>query len=130
MFPIFSGTSVSAVVQEEINVAVKTPVSESLQDVPKKEILVSNIKPLTEPLGELEEIPELQPEVKPKSTLFKFAIAILWVLISSIIIYFSLMSYKKISSRTDFGIDAEENTLNAPKNFKEAINLFLRKTKK
>ncbi len=126
---VFSTVSVEAIVQEEIEVVAKTPISGKVQDVPQGEIPVANVKSAEEPSGDLEEIPELEPEVKPKSVLFKFAIAILWVIISSLIIYFSLMSYKRISSRTNFGIDVEENTLNAPKNFKEAINLFLKKTK-
>lgn len=73
---------------------------------------------------------------KPKShvvnTVFKFLLAMLWVCISSIIIFIILISYKKLILKgkpVTPTYESTEETLDTPKNFKEAIKLFLDKTK-
>lgn len=67
-----------------------------------------------------------------KYAFIKFLLAMLGVLFSSLAIWASLKIYKKLvlkndakQSETDY-----DKTLESPKNFKEAINLFLNKTNK
>ena len=129
VIPLFFGITVFAVDDDEITdieILTKTPVTGIAGEVP-----VSNVQVKEEDV--IKDIDELQEEDRFKKSkpnvLLKFFIAIAWVVISSLIIYFSLVSYKKISKRPEFGIDVEENTLEAPKNFKEAINLFIKKTR-
>lgn len=67
-----------------------------------------------------------------KYAFFKFLIAMLGVLVSSLAIFIGLKFYKKIVLKSDLkqsDIDYDK-TLESPKNFKEAINLFLNKTNK
>ena len=128
VIPLFFGITVFAVDDEitDIEILTKTPVTGVAGEVP-----VSNIQVKEEDV--IKDIDELADEDRFKKSrpnvLLKFFIAIAWVVISSLIIYFSLVSYKKISKNPEFGIDVEENTLDAPKNFKEAINLFIKKTR-
>lgn len=67
-----------------------------------------------------------------KASLFKFVLAMLCVLISSLVILTGLKFYKKIGlknkSKTD-NIDYSKS-LDSPKDLKEAINIFLDKTDK
>lgn len=67
-----------------------------------------------------------------KYKLFKFLTAMLGVLVSSLAIFAGLKIYKKLvlknNSKSDT-IDYNKN-LESPKDFKEAINLFLDKTDK
>lgn len=127
--PLFCGITAFAVVTEdEIEVVAKTP---TVQDnVPVAEVPTANLQQSEDVT--IKDIDEISDEnfKKPNSNiLLKFLIAIGWVIISSIIIYFSLISYKKLSKKPEYGIDVEENTLDTPKNFKEAINLFIKKTR-
>jgi len=79
---------------------------------------------------------EIQKQTKPKKSFvnifFKFILAIVWVCISSIIIFIILLSYKKLILKGKPATPTYESTeqsLDTPKNFKEAIKLFLDKTK-
>lgn len=132
VMPLICGVTAFAVVTEdEIEVVAKTP---TVQDnVPVAEVPTSNLQQVQEEDATIKDIDEIADEdtfKKPNSNvLIKFFIAIAWVVISSLIIYFSLISYKKLSGKPEFGIDVEENTLETPKNFKEAINLFIKKTR-
>lgn len=67
-----------------------------------------------------------------KASLFKFVLAMLCVLLSSLVILTGLKFYKKIGlknkSKTD-NIDYSKS-LDSPKDLKEAINIFLEKTDK
>lgn len=67
-----------------------------------------------------------------KYALFKFLIAMFGVLISCLAIFAGLKFYKKIVLKSDLkqGDIDYDKTLESPKNFKEAINLFLHKTRK
>lgn len=67
-----------------------------------------------------------------KYALLKFLIAMLGVLISCLAIFAGLKFYKKIVLKSDLkqGDIDYDKTLESPKNFKEAINLFLHKTNK
>lgn len=67
-----------------------------------------------------------------KYAFFKFLLAMLGVLVSALAIFAGLKFYKKIVLKSDLKqseIDYDK-TLESPKNFKEAINLFLNKTNK
>lgn len=67
-----------------------------------------------------------------KYAFFKFFNAMLGVLFSCLAIFAGLKFYKKIVLKSDLKqteIDYDK-TLESPKNFKEAINLFLHKTNK
>lgn len=127
--PLICGVTAFAVVtDDEIEVVAKTP---TVQDnVPVAEVPVANLQSEDVTIKDIDEIQDEDTFKKPNSNvLIKFFIAIAWVIVSSLIIYFSLISYKKLSGKPEFGIDVEENTLDTPKNFKEAINLFIKKTR-
>ena len=67
-----------------------------------------------------------------KYSLYKFFTAMFCVLISTIAIFLGLKIYKNIILKNNLkadNLDYEKN-LESPKNFKEAINLFLDKTDK
>ena len=79
---------------------------------------------------------ELKKQTKPKtsitSILFKFLFAMLWVIISSIFIFLILIAYKKLILKGGSVLptyESLEHSLETPKNFKEAIKIFLDKTK-
>lgn len=79
---------------------------------------------------------EIQKQTKPKKSyvnvIFKFLLALIWVAISSIIIFIILLSYKKLILKgkpITPTYESTEQSLDTPKNFKEAIKLFLDKTK-
>ena len=64
--------------------------------------------------------------------IFKFILAMVWVCISSIIIFIILISYKRLILKGKAitpTYESTEQSLDTPKNFKEAIKLFLDKTK-
>lgn len=129
VMPLICGVTAFAVVtDDEIEVVAKTP---TVQDnVPVAEVPVANLQSEDVTIKDIDEIQDEDTFKKTNSNvLIKFFIAIAWVIISSLIIYFSLISYKKLSGKPEFGIDVEENTLDTPKNFKEAINLFIKKTR-
>ena len=67
-----------------------------------------------------------------KYSLFKFFLAMIGVMISSLAIYGGLKLYKKIAVKNSEKLDSIDyaKTLESPKDFKEAINLFLDKTDK
>ena len=129
VMPLICGVTAFAVVtDDEIEVVAKTPVVQD--NVPVAEVPVANLQSEDVTIKDIDEIQDEDTFKKPNSNvLIKFFIAIAWVIISSLIIYFSLISYKKLSGKPEFGIDVEENTLDTPKNFKEAINLFIKKTR-
>lgn len=129
VMPLICGVTTFAVVtDDEIEVVAKTPVVQD--NVPVAEVPVANLQSEDVTIKDIDEIQDEDTFKKPNSNvLIKFFIAIAWVIISSLIIYFSLISYKKLSGKPEFGIDVEENTLDTPKNFKEAINLFIKKTR-
>jgi hypothetical protein len=67
-----------------------------------------------------------------KYTVFKFFVAMFCVLLSAIIIFILLKLYKKINMKNNSKLDSinYSQILETPKDFKEAINLFLDKTEK
>lgn len=79
---------------------------------------------------------EIKKQTKPKTSftnfLFKFLFAMLWVAISSGFIYLILIAYKKLILKGRSVMptyESMEHSLDTPKNFKEAIKIFLDKTK-
>ena len=67
-----------------------------------------------------------------KYGIYKFFTAMFGVLVSVIAIYFGLKLYKKIALKNNEKLDniKFDKSLESPKDFKEAINLFLDKTDK
>lgn len=66
----------------------------------------------------------------PKQIILKFILSMMWVIISSAIIFGILVGYKKIANpKTNIIQDKKNDSLDSPKTFKEAVNLFLDKTK-
>ena len=79
---------------------------------------------------------EIKKQTKTKKSymniIFKFILAMVWVCISSVIIFIILISYKKLILKGKPITPTYESmaeSLDTPKNFKEAIKLFLDKTK-
>lgn len=67
-----------------------------------------------------------------KYAIFKFLVAMAGVLVSAAAIFAGLKFYKKFVLKNNSKLDNVDynKTLNSPKDFKEAINLFLDKTDK
>lgn len=130
VMPLTCGITAFAVPEDEIEIVSKSAATQT-NSVPVAEVPVANLKSDEDiTIKDIEDLQDDDTFKKPNSNiLLKFFIAIAWVVISSLIIYFSLISYKKLSGKPEFGIDVEENTLDTPKNFKEAINLFIKKTR-
>ena len=77
-----------------------------------------------------------KPQNSTKQSIFKlmlkFLIAMLWVCISSVVIFIVLISYKSLvlkRKRVTPTYESKAHSLDTPVNFKEAIKLFLDKTK-
>lgn len=72
------------------------------------------------------------PQHSLKASLFKFIVAMLCVLISSLTILMGLKFYKKLGLKNKSKADNinYNKSLDSPKDLKEAINLFLEKTDK
>ena len=130
VMPLTCGITAFAVPEDEIEIVSKSATAQT-NNAPVAEVPVANLKSDEDiTIKDIEDLQDDDTFKKPNSNiLLKFFIAIAWVVISSLIIYFSLISYKKLSGKPEFGIDVEENTLDTPKNFKEAINLFIKKTR-
>lgn len=110
---------VSAPIQQTPPVAQSGPNKLQADSIPKKN---------AEELKNFEKTGE-------KNGLVKFVIAMLGVLVSSLVIFLCLKLYKKFNSAFGKGkMGSEnfdyENSLDSPKDFKEAINLFLHKSDK
>ena len=94
------------------------------------------IKPQTIPEKNMEAISEIGKNgVKQgglKQSLFRFFMAMLGVVVSSLAIFGGLKLYQKFGLKNTAALDEKdyENSLESPKDFKEAINLFLNKTDK
>ena len=67
-----------------------------------------------------------------KYQVYKFFTAMFAVLVSALAIFFGLKIYKKVLLKKNLNLDNidYDKTLETPKDFKEAINLFLDKTDK
>jgi uncharacterized membrane protein len=71
-------------------------------------------------------------DIKILNLILKFILAMIWVIISSIIIFILLISYKKLilkDNRQNITYENTAQSLDTPKNFKDALKLFLDKTK-
>lgn len=125
--------------------AIDAPVTAT---VPTEQTTVPTVQTIA-PLGQVapanttvqtpvtQKTPALNPETdkqtfKRPSPILKFLLAMLGVVVSSLAIFGGLKFYKKFvlkkSSKTD-NIDYNKS-LESPKTFKEAINIFLDKTDK
>jgi len=67
-----------------------------------------------------------------KYAIFKFLMAMGCVLLSALVIFMVLKIYKKFALKNNLNIENfdYDKTLESPKDFKEAINMFLEKTDK
>ena len=73
-----------------------------------------------------------QTKHKNNNVFFKFLFSMLWVTISSFFVFLILLAYKKLILKGKTVIptyESMEHSLDTPKNFKEAIKIFLDKTK-
>ena len=103
---------------------------------PRGDLAYSNTTPEVQVANTTAIQTPVQNKTKPKrsfaSMFFKFILAMIWVVISSIVIFVILISYKRLvlkgkPIRPTY--ETTEQSLDTPKNFKEAIKLFLDKTK-
>ena len=94
--------------------------SSKIQDVAQKNVSKSD-----------KAIVEKEEKGGLKQGLFRFLMAMLGVLVSSFVIFLVLKFYQKFVLKKGVSSDEQDfNTLESPKDFKEAINLFLNKTDK
>ena len=103
---------------------------------PRGDLAYSNAMPEAQVANTTSVQPQVQTKTKPKksfaSMVFKFILAMIWVVISSIVIFVILISYKRLILKgkpVRPTYETTEQSLDTPKNFKEAIKLFLDKTK-
>ena len=103
---------------------------------PRGDLAYSNAMPEAQVANTTSIQPQVQTKTKPKksfaSMVFKFILAMIWVVISSIVIFVILISYKRLILKgkpVRPTYETTEQSLDTPKNFKEAIKLFLDKTK-
>lgn len=103
---------------------------------PRGDLAYSNAMPEAQVANTTAIQPQVQTKTKPRksfaSMVFKFILAMIWVVISSIVIFIILISYKKLILKgkpVRPTYETTEQSLDTPKNFKEAIKLFLDKTK-
>ena len=103
---------------------------------PRGDLAYSNAVPEVQVANTTAIQPPVQNKTKPKrsfaSMFFKFILAMIWVVISSIVIFVILISYKRLILKgkpVRPTYETTEQSLDTPKNFKEAIKLFLDKTK-
>lgn len=104
---------------------------------PRGDLASSNAMPEAQVANTTAVQPQVQQtQTKPKksfaSMVFKFILAMIWVVISSIVIFVILISYKRLILKgkpVRPTYETTEHSLDTPKNFKEAIKLFLDKTK-
>ena len=104
---------------------------------PRGDLAYSNATPEAQVANTTAIQPQVQQtQTKPKksfaSMVFKFILAMIWVVISSIVIFIILISYKRFILKgkpVRPTYETTEQSLDTPKNFKEAIKLFLDKTK-
>lgn len=122
-FVLISGESFAFVISD--SPALK-PVATNAQKVQT----TSNAKQsATIPEKNVYKVTHMQPKGF-KYAIFKFFLAMLGVLISAVAIFVGLKLYKKLALKTNEKFDSidYDKTLESPKDFKDAINLFLDKT--
>lgn len=81
---------------------------------------------------ELEKLAKPDEQMGFKYAFFKFFVAMMGVLVSALAIFAGLKIYKKFVLKNNSKLDNVDydKSLESPKDFKEAINLFLDKTDK
>ena len=129
-------------VQNQQNLNPQATQTNAAATTPAHEAVTGSLENATKAIqdAQSEEISPIKKEVlkqtKPKKSyvnvIFKFILAMICVAISSIIIFIILLSYKRLILKgkpITPTYESTEHSLNTPKNFKEAIKLFLDKTK-
>ena len=104
---------------------VQTPVAQ-VQEVPK-----NAVTPTTIPEKNAYNLTHMEKNGF-KYSIFKFLAAMAGVLVSALAIFLGLNFYKKFALKSNQKLDSIDfdKTLESPKDFREAINLFLDKTDK
>lgn len=125
-------TGVETLAQDAVNTPTPSPTATAQATTPKASTQTPQTsKPQSIPQKNAYQITHMKQH-SLKASLFKFVLAMLCVLLSSLVILTGLKFYKKISlknkSKTD-NIDYSKS-LDSPKDLKEAINIFLEKTDK
>lgn len=122
-FVLISGGSFASAAS---NPAVSSPVTQSTQ---KAQTNSSEKQSATIPEKNAYKVTHMQPKGF-KYAIFKFFLAMLGVLISAVAIFAGLKVYKKLVLKGNSKFDNVDydKTLDSPKDFKDAINLFLDKT--
>ena len=91
--------------------------------------VVAQESPLVPDTEQKSEIPYKEP-VDRKALMFKFLYAMGGVVASSLILYIGLSLYNKLREKTIKTPTSDYvNTLNTPNNLKDAVNIYLEKTK-
>lgn len=122
-FVLISGESFAFVISDA---PVLKPVATNAQKIQTD----SKVKQSTTiPEKNAYKVTHLQPKGF-KYAIFKFFLAMLGVLVSAVAIFAGLKLYKKLALKTNAKFDSidYDKTLESPKDFKDAINLFLDKT--
>lgn len=125
IFVLISGESFAFVISD--SPALK-PVATNAQ---KTQVDYKVKKSTTIPEKNAYKITHMQPKGF-KYAIFKFFLAMLGVLVSAVAIFVGLKLYKKLTLKTNAKFDSIDynKTLDSPRDFKDAINLFLDKTDK
>lgn len=133
-------TSNNCYSQQNLNMSYGEALSAVELTSPAPEMLV---KPVDEKISikdkiknKLQTKKEEKSKPKPKknelmNVIFKFLLALIWVAISSVVVFIILISYKKLILGKKKALPNYENmgkSLYTPRNFKEALKLFLEKT--
>lgn len=112
------------------NVQIKTEIQNATTTNQSYEMDIDNLS--KQVAQEAKVIPQGKSKKSMLNIIFKFALAMIWVIISSIVIFIILVSYKRLILKQAPAKPTYESlaqSLDTPKNFKEAIKIFLDKTK-
>lgn len=134
---VFTGVEVSAeITQTQALSPVSATAAAKQNEVQAPSVLPTNFQKPSENVTTIpaENAKVIQDIEKKgfKSTLVKFLLAMLGVVVSAGAIFLGLKFYKNVVLKggTTNEVISIENSLHSPKDFKEAINLFLNKTDK
>lgn len=91
-----------------------------------------NYQPATIPEKNAYALTHINKEDNFKTSILKFILAMAGVLFSALVIFLALRVYKKVMLKNNLNLGNidYDKTLESPKDFKDAINIFLNKTDK
>lgn len=133
MFSTLIGVETFAIDAQPAPPAIQTPTSNVPITTAPTTASNNVVVPATEQIKTAQTLPSatVPPESRP-SPILKFLAAMAGVLLSSLAIFGGLKLYKKFVLKNNLKTDNTNysKTLESPKTFKEAINIFLDKTDK